>query len=206
MTTLSNIITWFNDNNGALMVLITVIYVIATISISRSNKKSADASRKQIEASQKQQEQNVGLQLYAMRKEVIDKLSKDKYNEVYWDIPLLFNNELFQEFSVLANRKPQIDELQKEVFTFELEFYALFDERAKREIERLRKEANTPTGLASLREYIEKQFEDQNIRTTASLEKYLEQVAQLHKIMSQCETEKEQVLKKLRLFIKDSIK
>ena len=206
MTTLSNIITWFNDNNGALMVLITVIYVIATISISRSNKKSADASRKQIEASQKQQEQNVGLQLYAMRKEVIDKLSKDKYNEVYWDITLLFNNELFQEFSVLANRKPQIDELQKEVFTFELEFYALFDERAEREIERLRKEANTPTGLASLREYIEKQFEDQNIRTTASLEKYLEQVAQLHKIMSQCETEKEQVLKKLRLFIKDSIK
>ena len=87
MIFLSNIIIWLNENNGALMVLITVIYVTATISISHSNKKSAEASlmqieasQKQIEASQKQQEQNVGLQLYAMRKEVIDKLSRDNYD------------------------------------------------------------------------------------------------------------------------------
>ena len=206
MTAISTIITWLNDNNGALMVLITVIYVIATISISRSNKNSADASRKQIEAAQKQQEQNVGLQLYAMRKEIIDKLSHDKYEEIYWDIPLLFNDDLFQSFIVPANRKEQIDELQIEVFKFEGDFFKLFGEYAERRLSYLRDQAKSPEGLAALREYIEQHLKDQNTRTAESVEKYLEQVAQLHKIMSQRETEKEQVLKKLRAFVKDSIK
>lgn len=205
MMFLSNIINWLNDNNGALMVLITVIYVIATISISRSNKKSADASRKQIEASQKQQEQNVGLQLYAMRKEIIDKLAHDKYEEIYWDIPLLFNEDLFQEFAVPANRKEQIDELKKEVFTFEIEFGALFGERAEHKIENLRKEANTTEGLATLREYIELQLNDRKKDTEKSVEKYLVQVDQLQRVTAQQEKEKEQVLHKLRAFIKESI-
>ena len=205
MMFLSNIINWLNDNNGALMVLITVIYVIATISISRSNKKSADASRKQIEASQKQQEQNVGLQLYAMRKEIIDKLSHDKYEEIYWDIPLLFNDDLFQSFIVPANRKGQIDELQIEVFKFEGDFFKLFGEYAERRLSYLRDQAKSPEGLAALREYIEQHLKDQNIRTAESVEKYLEKVTQLHFVMSQRETEKEQVLKKLRAFVKDSI-
>jgi len=205
MTAISTIITWLNDNNGALMVLITVIYVIATISISRSNKKSADASRKQIEAAQKQQEQNVGLQLYAMRKEVIDKLSQDKYDEVYSDIPLLFNDDFFREFTVPANRKNQLDKLQKNVFTFEIEFGALFGEKAEHKIENLRKEANTPEGLVALREYIEQQLNNRKNDTEKSVEKYLEQVEQLQKITAQREEEKEQVLKKLRAFVKDSI-
>ena len=70
---ITNIIDWVNKNDGALMVLITLVYVVATICISHSNRTSAKASRKQLEESQKQQKQNVGLQLYDRRKEVIKK-------------------------------------------------------------------------------------------------------------------------------------
>ena len=69
-------IAWINENNGSLMVIITFAYVIATVFICIFNAKSAKASRDQIAASQKQQQQNAGLQLYSMRREVISKIGK----------------------------------------------------------------------------------------------------------------------------------
>ena len=51
---LKNIIDALNQNEGALMVVITFVYAFVTILIWRSNSKSAKATRKQVEASQAQ--------------------------------------------------------------------------------------------------------------------------------------------------------
>lgn len=53
---------FLNDNGQALMVLITAIYVIATINISNANIKSAEATREQINESRRQFEETQRLQ------------------------------------------------------------------------------------------------------------------------------------------------
>lgn len=53
---------FLNDNGQALMVLITAIYVIATINISNANIKSAEATREQITESKRQFEETKRLE------------------------------------------------------------------------------------------------------------------------------------------------
>lgn len=48
------ILDWLNANSNALMVIITFVYVVATIAISAANIKSANASREQLEESKRQ--------------------------------------------------------------------------------------------------------------------------------------------------------
>lgn len=45
---------WLNDNSDALMVMITLVYVVATIFIWKANKISAQASKEQLEESKRQ--------------------------------------------------------------------------------------------------------------------------------------------------------
>ena len=66
-------IAWMNNNEGFLMVIITFVYVVATIFICVFNGRSAKASRDQILASQKQQAQNMGLQLLKLTKKRAEK-------------------------------------------------------------------------------------------------------------------------------------
>ena len=54
MILLKDIVTFLNNNEGALMVIITLIYVIATIRICRANIKAADAAREQLVESKQQ--------------------------------------------------------------------------------------------------------------------------------------------------------
>lgn len=54
---------FLNDNGQAIMVLITAIYVIATINISNANIKSAEATREQITESKRQFEESKRLQV-----------------------------------------------------------------------------------------------------------------------------------------------
>jgi len=54
---------FLNDNSQGLMVLITSIYVIATINISNANIKSAEATREQITESKRQFEESKRLQV-----------------------------------------------------------------------------------------------------------------------------------------------
>ena len=51
---MENIINFLNVNNAALMVIITAVYVVATIQICRSNIKSAKASNAQVAAAKEQ--------------------------------------------------------------------------------------------------------------------------------------------------------
>ena len=107
------LIQWTNNNEGSPMSIITFVYVIATVMICFFNAKSASASRKQIVEMQKQQQQNIELQLYGLRKEAITKLSKKQINEVYWDIPLLFNQRIIDDYMQLAYKVGEEDNNKK---------------------------------------------------------------------------------------------
>lgn len=90
-----------------IMIVITAVYVYATIRIYQSNKRSADAARDQIKESQKQltesqkqlaelqkqHSQNVGIQLYSIRKTFLKQFGEKKYNEIFWDASLLFSDK-----------------------------------------------------------------------------------------------------------------
>lgn len=120
---------WMNENSGALLFIVTFAYVVATIFICYYNGKSAKASREQIIASQKQQEQNTDLQLYAMRKEIVNKVAKHQYNEVFWDLPLLFNDELSDEFQSIAFEAGKLEDLETLIQLFEEELRTLIPRR-----------------------------------------------------------------------------
>lgn len=124
-------IQWIADNNEVLMVAITFVYVVATIFICIFNAKSAKASKEQIIASQKQQEQNAGLQLYSMRKEIISKIGKHQFDEVFWDVSLLFDDELFKKFSNVGHVNVQLEKLKIEIDWFEKELDIILPENNK---------------------------------------------------------------------------
>ena len=55
--------TFLNDNNGALMVIVTIIYVFATIFIFVANQKSAKASKEQLNEMKRQYEDKKRLEI-----------------------------------------------------------------------------------------------------------------------------------------------
>lgn len=102
-----------------LMVFITGIYVIATIFICVSNYRSANASKEQLHEMKKQQEQNIGIQLYEKRKEVISNFNADNYNKYYWDIMILFPSDIFDDFVKLSSIRQKINDLENRKDYFE---------------------------------------------------------------------------------------
>lgn len=113
------IICWLNANDGALMVLITLVYVIATILICVFNGLSASAAKQQIEESNKQQKQNAGIQLYDLRKQIIRKFNEKDYNGVFFDIPILFSDEIDKKFQPLAFKQGEIKRIQSLISEWE---------------------------------------------------------------------------------------
>lgn len=199
------VMQWLNDNSGALMVLITLVYVFATICISRSNRSSAEASRKQIEESQKQQKQNVGLQLYAIRKEIIHKIAEKQYNEVFWDIPLLFTDELYAEFERVAFKAGRIEELQKSINQFEAELGVLVGTKAAECVKQMRERLNTHDDIAPLRERILRSIGCIQTNESKSVEEYLGKVAEARELEFQRGAENIRLIFKLQEFVKKSI-
>ena len=116
---MGEIIKWMNCNDGFLMAVITFVYVIATIFISIFNGKSAKASRAQIVEAQKQQKQNAGLQLYTLRKAVMEKIILRQVYQVYVDMSLLFPTDLFNEYKSIIEKQDLLKEVQQEVKSFE---------------------------------------------------------------------------------------
>ena len=200
------IMQWLNDNNGALMVLITLVYVIATIGISRSNRLSAEASRKQIEESQKQQKQNVGLQLYAMRKETINKLSQKQYNEVFWDVPLLFSEELSDEFQKVALKAEKIVKLQKSIDVFEAELGVLVGSKASSQIKQIR-EATSQEDVIQIKQSVTEALSRGRTHADVSniVDTYTAQVAEAKQLEVERSAETMSLVFKLRDYVKKSI-
>lgn len=112
-------IDWLNSNEGALMVIVTFIYVIATIAICYFNSKSAKAAQDQITASITQQKQNAGIQLYNLRKQALQMVADEKYNEVFWDVSALFPDDIDKAFQKVVFKKQRATVIQAKMFQFE---------------------------------------------------------------------------------------
>ena len=76
---------FLNDNGQALMVLITAIYVVATINISNANIKSAEATREQITESRRQFDETLRLQVIPVFQINIDKEAETPYADMCKD-------------------------------------------------------------------------------------------------------------------------
>ena len=200
-------LSWMNENSGALLVIVTLVYVIATIFICVSNRKSAKASRDQIIVSQKQQIQNTGLQLYSMRKEIVNKVAKHQYNEVFWDLPLLFNKELSDEFQIIAYAAGRLEELGTQIHMFEEELEILFPKQ-KESIDTQIVIAKTNRNYNDLRDYIihilcEATKKDKVID---SIDEYVENLKQSDDLKKSVDAKTFILIQNLREFIQKSIK
>lgn len=204
---MSCVIQWLNSNSGALMVVITTLYVIATISISRSNKKSAEASRELIIESQKQQTQNAGLQLYGLRKEAISKVAHENYNEVFWDIPLLFSEDLFLEFQKVAFKAGRIEELYKSIERFEAELQILVGPEASLHAVESRVRYLSNKDLNQFKQSIVQFLQNKRIRSVSnnSVEEYAAQVQEVNELKQQYGIDAVQLRLHLNSFVKKSI-
>lgn len=124
-------IAWMNNNEGFLMVIITFVYVVATIFICVFNSRSAKASRDQIIASQKHQTQNMGLQLYSLRRETINKIGNHQFDEVLWDVSLLFDNDSFDKFASIGKTNARLTTLNILIKSFEDELDIILSSNSK---------------------------------------------------------------------------
>ena len=147
-------IEWINNNEGFLMVAITLVYVIATVFICIFNGKSASASRKQIEEAQKQQKQNAGIQLYGRRMEVVRKFSEKAYEEIRYDVPILFNNEINSSFLDFVEKQKELDSYEYNIQEFESELFCLVRRNIYDEIVLLRSNAANENDFAALKKKV----------------------------------------------------
>lgn len=115
---LLNIIDICNHNDGFIMGLLTMVYVVATIFICIFNYKSAKEAGKQIEAGNLIQKQNVDMQLFEMRKKLISELEEELVIKVQFFTNTLLGNcsEKKYEEKVIALLKEIPYLFQKEDF------------------------------------------------------------------------------------------
>lgn len=200
-------IAWMNENSGFLMVTITFIYVVATALICVFNWKSAKASRDQIISSQKQQEQNAGLQLYSMRKEIINKIAKHQYNEVFWDVPLLFDTKLSDEFAKIAYDAGRLEKLDLSIHVFEEELRMLFPQK-KEVINSQIVLAKTNKDYDALGGYTKSILKDTTNyeKVSNSIDDYIKNLEDADNIRGLVDGNTFLLIQKLRDFIRNSIK
>lgn len=109
-----------NDNDGFIMGLLTFVYVVATVFICIFNYKSAKAANKQIEASNLIQKQNIDMQLFEMRKNLIRDLEEELAIKVQYFTKKLFGSGTEEKYEekviVLLNEIPYL--FQRDDFEF----------------------------------------------------------------------------------------
>ena len=134
---------------------ITAIYVIATILICWFNYRSAKAAQEQLAESQKQQSQNISLQRYTMRREVIHKFLRKEYDDLYADIPLLFDKDLLAEFTSFVEQEKELDTAIQGIEQIEHDFCGYFKPHEMDVIIRSREDAIHEGSVESVRKNID---------------------------------------------------
>lgn len=200
-------IEWINNNNGFVMAIITLIYVIATIMICVFNGKSAKASREQITASQKQQQQNAGLQLYSMRSNVIHKVVHREFNEVFWDIPILFTSPLFDEFSNVAFDQGALEKLEAAIKAFETDLGIILPQQRAESYIQMIHSARLIRNYDRITELLKVSISgaSQPEKGFPSIEEYVENVKRADELNSKIGAANFLLIQKMRNYVKDSI-
>ena len=61
------------------------------------------------------QRQNTGLNLLPLRKEILDKVKKGEFNEIYWDAAILFSDAILQMIEKAGNLKSNYKEIEYKI-------------------------------------------------------------------------------------------
>lgn len=92
-----------------IMVIITGVYVLATIAICYFNKKSADAAHEQAKQAQKALQKSVDLQLFDRMIAVSNKLENDDYSSSTMEISVLFGLPIWKQVESLKRLTSELD-------------------------------------------------------------------------------------------------
>ena len=95
-----------------IMVIITGVYVLATIAICYFNKKSADAAHEQAKQAQKALQKSVDLQLFDRMIAVSNKLENDDYSSSTMEISVLFGLPIWKQVESLKRLTSELDSWQ----------------------------------------------------------------------------------------------
>ena len=204
---MNNLIRWIYSYNEVLMVIITFVYVIATIIICYFNYRSTKASRDQILASQKQQKQNAGLQLYSMRREIINKIGKHQFDEVFWDVPLLFNDQLFSEFAIIGQDNNKLNALKTNIDLFEKELDIFLPKPTMFNIKTQITIAKVQSEYDALESLMKKDLQAISNSTLSNneVDQYIKNLKQADDLQGKINTETLDLILKLNDFTKKSI-
>ena len=204
---ITKLITWMNENEGALMVIITLAYVIATLFICKFNWMSARASRDQIVASQKQQEQNSGLQLYSIRSTVINRIWKYQFEEVFWDVHMLFDKKISDEFNALFEEHQKLNKSSNEIKSFEEELNYILPKQAQYSIVTQIENAKKDNNYGELEKALRKIFTDINYndQVLKSVENYIDTLIMIDKTQKSINDKLLELTLEMRKFTQGSI-
>ena len=189
-------INWINENEGFLMVMITCAYVVATVLICVFNGISAKASRDQIAASQKQQEQNTGL----------NKIWKHKFEEVFWDVHMLFNQKISDEFDALFREDQKLNKPRIEIQYFEEELNIILPQRAKHYVFTQIDEAKELKNYDELEKTLKEALENagSNNMTLESINVYIDSLKMIDSKQKSVDDKTLHLILELRRFTMDS--
>ena len=179
------------------MVIITFVYVVATILICVFNWRSAKASREQVVESQRQQRQNIGLQLYAMRKEVVNKIGNKQFDDVLWDMQLLFNEKLFFEYADIGKRSAALRGITILIDCFEQELEMILPEPLKASIQTAIASAKDHKKYQELREKILKVLGGESKeKAKNSIDEYIDQLKRADEMKASIDTDTMELIQK----------
>ena len=102
-----------------MLVILTFAYSLATGIICIMNAVNNSTLKKQAIDSNDHQKQNAGIQLYALRKNVLAALDKGKYDEIYWDVAMLFDADINKQFLELADVAHKLQALSSDMSFYE---------------------------------------------------------------------------------------
>ena len=200
-------IAWVNENEGFLMVAITFVYVIATIFICVFNWLSAMASRDQIITSQKQQEQNAELHLYTIRLEIINKIWKRQFEEVFWDVHILFDKGLSDKFDLLFQEDQKLKKIQIEIEYFEEELKIILPERTQIYAISQISDAKTKKRYNELKDSLRKMLTGigKNEQGLELVEEYIENLKRIDELQKNTDKKTLSLILELREYMQKSI-
>lgn len=190
-----------------LMFGITFIYVVATILICLFNHRSAKAAQEQLAESQKQQSQNIALQCYAMRREVVHKFLRKEYDDLYADIPLLFDKTTLDEFVTFTEQERALASANEVITQTECELSKHLEEHQMTVITDSRTAAIQGVDIDGIKKNIDALTKLRSIPSSlrTRCESYIKAVEQVRNLAPHVERLSTALREKLITFVRNSI-
>lgn len=110
---MSEIIAWIDTHNGSLVVIITFVYVVATVFICIYSKESANAAHESVVEAQKALKKSIDLQVYERMIQLASNLERNDYSNTTMEISVLFGVPIWKQVEKLKKLLSDLDMWEK---------------------------------------------------------------------------------------------